>query len=339
MASFPLFSRFPVEIQLVIWEFAAALDPEPEVCVAWPLLIEQYTRPPEEPALPFLVDTAWPAVVHVCRVAREAALKSGAVQLRYSPVAGFAVPYRHFIPAIDTLYWGKFQTGAMRLFLYRPENASLARDLRHLSIDLSGWSPAFEVAKLIRRKLVDLRTLSMVFPATANVPETLLPFLPPARRCRLRTMSDKALDEITMARAPLLRAEESGPLPLSLRTYIDKQRENFGRHVREFSVQGPEGTAWSTRDDSFSGLEITAQTFVEYRRTGDQEQWVETCQDRLVPRPGQGTTAPRPRYIWPEDRKRPEEYRVLDDDNSQCSLEENRAYIQRWQGQAPHSWR
>ncbi|KAG7284707.1 hypothetical protein NEMBOFW57_009316 [Staphylotrichum longicolle] len=148
-------------------------------------------------------------------------------------------------------------------------------------------------------------------------------------------MSDKALDEITMA-----RPGEREPMPL--RKYLDKQRGNLDSHVLNFHDHGPEGTAWNTRDKRFSGLEITAQTFVEYRGTAaesNQEQWVETCQDRLVARPGDKTTAPRPRYIWPEDRKSPEEYRVLDDDSSQCSLEENRAYIQRKRGNQPHSWR
>lgn len=78
MASFPQFSRLPVELQLAIWELAVA-DPQPEVCIAWPMNIDaEASIPPEEPALPFTVDTAWPAV-----------------------------PYRRFIPAIDTLYCGR----------------------------------------------------------------------------------------------------------------------------------------------------------------------------------------------------------------------------------------
>ena len=343
MASFPLFSCFPVEIQLAVWAFAAfaaVLDPQPEVCLVWPLHMEPYATPPDQPVLPFVVDTAWPAVVHVCRAAREAVLnKSGAVQLRYSSLAGFAVPYRHFIPAIDTLYWGHFQAGAMRIFFARPENASLAQDLRHLSVELTGWYQ-LGLAELIRGKAVDLRTLSIVFPATINVPGSFQSFLPPARRCKLRNMSDKALDEITMARVPFLRLGEREPMPL--RKYLDKQRGNLDSHVLRFYDHGPDGTAWSTRDKCFSGLEITAQTFVEYRgivAEGNQEQWVETCQDRLVARPDDDTTAPRPRHIWPEDRKSPEEYRVLDDDSSQCSLEENRAYIQRKRGNQPHSSR
>ena len=106
MASFLQFSRLPIELQLAIWELAVP-DPEPEVCIVWPMNIDdEASIPPEEPALPFTVDTAWPAVAHVCHAAREAVLAPGAVRLRHSPAAGIAVPYRRFIPAIDTLYWG-----------------------------------------------------------------------------------------------------------------------------------------------------------------------------------------------------------------------------------------
>ncbi len=343
MASFPLFSCFPVEIQLTVWAFAAILDPEPEVCLAWPLNIKQYgaARPPEQPALPFTVDTAWPAVVHVCSAAREAAFKSGAIQLRYSPLAGFAVPFRHFIPAIDTLYWGQFQAGAMCQFLDRPEIAHITRDLRHLSLELVAWYPPSDVAELIRKKAVDLCTLSMVLPSTSHIPSLSVKFLPPTRRCRLRNIPDSALDEITIARVPFLRPGESEPMPL--RKYVEKQRGGLDRHVREWSVQGPEGTAWSSRDESFSGLEVTVQTFAEYRYAlpGDnQEQWVEArnLKNRLSASP-QDDAAPEPRHIPVADRKNPEEYRVLDDDSSWYSYEEFVADMNRLYGHLPHAWR
>ena len=324
MASFPLFSSFPVEIQLAIWAFAAILDPEPEVCLAWPLNINEYNRPPEQPALPFTVDTAWPTVAHVCRAARDAALNSGAIQLRHSSLAGFAVPFRHFIPAIDTLYWGQFQAGAMYLFLKEPENANIARDLRHISLDLTGWYPLSDLAELIRQRAVDLCTLSMVLPNTANLPSASLKFLPPTRRCRLRTIPDSALDEITIARVAFLRAGESEPM--SLRKYLEKQRGALDRHVRGWPVHGPEGTAWSSKENSFSGLDVMAQTFVEYRCAllGDnREQWIEArnLENRLSASP-QDDAAPNPRHIPVASRKNPEEYRVHDDDSSWYSYEE-----------------
>ena len=125
MESFSLFCHFPGELQLAIWEFAAIQPdiPEPEVCLAWPLNIEYDSRPPEDPVLPFTVDTAWPGVAHACRASREAFLASSRA-VRYSPAAGFAVPYRRFIPAIDTLYLGQAQISAVLRFLSRPEKSA-----------------------------------------------------------------------------------------------------------------------------------------------------------------------------------------------------------------------
>jgi hypothetical protein len=246
MASFPLFPYFPREIQLAIWAFAAVLqDPEPEVCLVWPLNIEsaigQYARFPEQPVLPFIVDTAWPAVAHVCHAAREAALR----------------------------------------------------------------------------------------------------FLPPRRRCRLRDVSDEALDEVRIARVPFEGATEVNGLPF--RKHLENRRAGMDNHIRHFLVRGgDEGTAWSTADCCFSGLEIRAQTFVEYTRAENNEgQWVEVCGDRLLGTTPQDPTAPAPRRVPLANRKHPEEYRVLDDDSGWYSREEflsdmEREYPEYYQNR---SWR
>ncbi len=320
MASFPLFPCFPVEIQLAIWAFAAVLDPEPEVCLVWPSTLETWDaspdRPADEPALPFIVDTDWPAVAHVCRVAREAAFKSG--RLRYSPLAGFAVPYRHFMPAIDTLYCGQLQYVALCLFLNRPENAHIARDLRRLALEIAAPFPLSNVAEVIRKSVIDLRTLSLVFPGTMNLSSPTESFHRPTRRCKLRNIAGDSLDEITIAQ--VLDSREGKARPMTLRKYLDHQRAALDRHVREGSIHGDEGTAWSTNDNSFSGLEITAQTFVEYH-CNQEEQWIEVCRDRLLSSPDLDMMR-RPLYVWPADRKNPEEHRVIDDDSRLYSVEE-----------------
>ncbi len=324
MASFPLFPSFPVEIQLAVWAFAAVPDPEPEVCLVWPLRLDKFARPPEEPVLPFIVDTAWPAVAHVCRAAREVALKSGAVRLRHSSLAGFAVPYRHFIPAIDTLFWGRSQYHTMCIFLNRPENAHIARDLRHLALDASAFSPASEVAELIRKKAIYLQTLRIVVPGTTDLKNDAVSFIPPARRCRLRNISDHALDEVKIVYVSGLREGETHPMPL--RKFLDYQRASLDYSVRIRSVRGDEGTAWSTRDDAFSGLEITAQTFVEYRYESNQVQWIEVCKDRLLNVAGASSW---PRRILQADLKNPEVYRGVDDDSGLYTMEESNADFRR----------
>jgi hypothetical protein len=101
-------------------------------------------------------------------------------------------------------------------------------------------------------------------------------------------------------------------------------------YVRKFAVHGDKGTAWSTSDCCFSGLEIKAQTFVEYTMTeNNQGQWVEVCKDRLLGEHGiEGDVAPEPRHILVMDRKNPEQYRVLDDDNALYSTEEFKLTLQ-----------
>jgi hypothetical protein len=240
------------------------------------------------------------------------------------------VPYRHFIPAIDTLYCGRFQYTALCWFLNRPENAHIAKDLRYLALEISAPFPLSEVAVVIRKRAIYLRTLSLVLPGTMNLRSPAVSFLQPARRCRLRNIPDDTLDEITLARILSLRPGERQPM--SLRKYLDHSRAALDRHIRDRSVGGDEGTVWSTKEDSFSGLEITAQTFVEFCNTGrtegsqEAEQWVEVCRDRLLDESGM---APRPRRIRAEDRMNPEEYRVLDDDSCMYTMEELMADVKR----------
>ena len=290
MASFPLFPLLPVELQLAIWAYAVVPDPEPEVCVVCPLFL----TPDEKPTHPFIVDTAWPAAIHVCRTAREAVFASGALRLRYSPVAGFAVPYRHFLPDIDTLYINQSQVFLVsRLF-----SQEFARGLRHLAVEVAGMESDYDrLPLMIRRRAIFLRTLSIVFASTASpnvVPPRTPTFRPPLRRCRLRDISSETFAKMKM---------RDTWNPANLQKYLDKYRQSMDGRIRVFpAYTAEEGTAWSTVDGSFSGLEMKAQMFVEYAMAEDrQERWVEVCEGLEMP------------YMVVEDRKNPEEYRVLDD--------------------------
>ncbi len=332
MGSFSLFCNFPVELQLAIWEFAAIQPetPEPEVCLAWPLNLDELS-PFEVPVLPFTVDTAWPGIAHACRASREVFLASRSV--RFSPVAGFAVPYRRFIPAIDTLYCGRAQIGGVFGFLTRPKNLHVARDLRHLAVELSITVAVERIGQLIYQHVACLRTLSIVVPSTMDNTshEQHVPFLPPKRRCRLRDIPSEILNR--------MKIMESRRSLTPVQEYLHERRDAMETWVRDqvhvYEWAKREGTAWSTEDSCFSGLEIKAQTFVEYRSTNNQEQWVEVCQDRLLGK--DGWTAPRPRRIEAADRKNPEEYRVLDDDSGLPGLEEYRADLVRLYGLVAHA--
>lgn len=55
------------------------------------------------------------------------------------------------------------------------------------------------------------------------------------------------------------------------------------KNANRLSVEDPSaerGTAWNQEDRSFSGVEIKAQSFVDYARSeGGEESWVERCGD------------------------------------------------------------
>lgn len=284
----------------------------------WPLVFCSYPGQREQPLLPFTVDTAWPAVFHACRESREAVLSSGAFRLRHSPRAGFAVPFRAFDPTIDTLYWGKFQSDAMHDFFTDPASAALGRALRHIAIEVPALYPQRFLAETIRQMAVCVQTLSLVLPDTKNLDEgedklnchlTHIPFLPPARRCRLRDLSSDVVQKTMITDVPLVPAHWVRTMPL--RAYMELRRWEMDQHVRTFNVVGTKGSAWSDEDTSFSGLKIKAQTFVQYKGP-KPERWVEVCGHRTLD--GSRGKTGEPRYIKRMHRRNPEEYRVLDDD-------------------------
>ncbi len=340
MTSFHQFPKLPPELQLAIWEFAIS-GPEPEICLVWPLAIPAYTDPPQEPALPFVVDTGWPTVAHVCRTARKAVLTSGAVRLRHSPAAGLAVPFRRFIPAIDTLYVGRHQLYAVCAFLGRPDNARLARALRYLAVEHTAMLPESVLGELIQQHAVNVRTLTIVFPGTVYNAPWSASFLPPARRCKLCEIPDGTLAGIEVTEIPQFQ-EFGSDMPFvretrddededdpdwsstPARALLDESRQSMEGYVtNRWSDCGGEGMGPSVPESHVSGLEIKPGMLREYRRTAaGEEDWVEVCAERLLGSGPQDERAPEPRHIPVAERRNPEEYRGLDDDSGAYSVAE-----------------
>lgn len=69
--AFHNFSNLPFEIRQSIWLFILPVD-TPEVCLMWPVNLYQRYEGPESalPSEPFVVDTAFPVLIHVCRESR-----------------------------------------------------------------------------------------------------------------------------------------------------------------------------------------------------------------------------------------------------------------------------
>ncbi|KXX79427.1 hypothetical protein MMYC01_203514 [Madurella mycetomatis] len=299
LTSFTVFSKLPLELQLAIWELVIP-DPVPEVCITWPLYLERMRH--DEPIQPLIVDTAWPAVTHVCRTSRRAVLKSGQLRRRYSPTAGLDVPFRMFDPAIDTLYIGRWQTDVMVRFLVRPENAPLARALRHIAIETAAAYPPSDLAEVIRKSAIFLKTLSFLIPDLSDS-HRLHSFLPPAGRFRLRDIPDDVVRRISLTGVPFV--DPLGLATVSLPSWMEIIHRRMDEHVINWNVQGDEGTAWSTKDKSFSGVEFKVQTFVEYTMTADEgPRWERGSRELKNQQPN----------FELRERKNPEEYRVLDDD-------------------------
>lgn len=277
-------------------------DPEPEVCIVWPLAIQYWKA--EKPALPFMVDTAWPAVVHVCRDARAILLRSGLVRLRYSQLAGFDVPCREFNPCIDTLYWNRDQIEAMGIFFKEPENVDLMCSLRHIAIELPGIYPSLIPAPFLRTENTFPRTVAFVVPDTSEDYSFRDSFLPPARRFKLRDIPEDRLQNTTCRNVPY-RTEDLCATQ-SLQQVIQACRKRLIDAMRP-QTPNEEGVSWDLEDRNTGGLNIKVQSFVEYTAG----EWVEVCGSRKL---GQHGQAPQVRLIPPGDWKNPRDYRVLDDD-------------------------
>ncbi|KLU89884.1 hypothetical protein MAPG_08853 [Magnaporthiopsis poae ATCC 64411] len=84
---------------------------------------------------------------------------------------------------------------------------------------------------------------------------------------------------------------------MPLTAFMDHVRDEMNYHVRTFDVVGPDGTAWSTVGNSFGGLVLKAQTFIDGRKMG-------LALGRHH----------RPPRIAAADRRNPEKHRVIEDD-------------------------
>ncbi|KXX74430.1 hypothetical protein MMYC01_208889 [Madurella mycetomatis] len=312
--NFMLFPKLPVEIRLMIWGLVGDSAPErvPEVCILWPFSLEVMSS--DQPHQPFVVDTAWPSLMHACRESREVALRSKNLRLRFSPLAGFAVPFRNFDPEIDTLHWGFYQVWSMFSMFRREENRPLIQSLRHMSLETAALFNPRELFYFITLATPFLRTLAFVFADSSNQNHAKTIFKPPARRCRLRDIPDEVANGMTIRGTPHY-GQQGQSVQTSLRRFMELRREEL-----EGSCPQPrlmltlpyEGTAWDNKQKKLHELQIKAQTFVEYEWTQAKGvQWLEVCGHRRLG----NQEELRPRYIPAMERKNPEEYRVLDDES------------------------
>ncbi|KAJ4304312.1 hypothetical protein N0V88_001925 [Collariella sp. IMI 366227] len=190
------FTGFPFELRHLIWGFALPDDDEPEVLILEAVHVLE--RQEDGGTEPMVVDTAFPALMHVCRESRNFVVNNAGrfgIQFRDCPVDAAAasytisVPCRPFRPELDTIYWNHAMTELMR---HGGDDAWLSV-LRHLA--LASPSPPVwlrnDMPHYILTSCPELRSLSVVVTGSSDdSPVREAVALPPkGRRCKLRPIT------------------------------------------------------------------------------------------------------------------------------------------------------
>lgn len=270
------FTGFPFELRHLIWGFALP-DDEPEVLI---LEAEHVLERPVGGTAPMMVDTAFPALMHVCRESRNFVITNAGrfgIHTRICPegAAGgctISVPCRPFRPELDTMYWNRGMTELMR---HGGDDAWLSV-LRHLA--LASPSPPVwlrnDMPHYILTSCPELRSLSVVVTGSSDdSPVREAVAVPPeGRRCKLRP--------ITPGRAQAMMVvcdvRENGRNQreyYSMGDYMEVFRKaldnlGYGSFVPDEEFRGH---VWDRERRAFVNLRSFPQTFVEWY----QGEWVE----------------------------------------------------------------
>lgn len=314
--AFPNFGSLPLEIREQIWLFSLPAD-EPEVCLMWPVYLHQRFEGPEStiPSSPFVVDTAFPGLMHVCRESRTLVQNShiSGVRFRSSASAGCPVPFRRFCPELDTMYLGSENIIDVGRNAYDIPGLD---QVTSLAIELQwGFRYDHDVTGAILNVMNRLQTLSIVLPDSSdnNWPRQVghghEAFKQPARRCKLQRIDPEL--------QPTIHVDTTGDdwatpmalvsLPLALSQCRQALENNALLSLEEDALLSR--TTRPDREDRklFDHLAINAQTFIEYQKDGS---WKEICGERRFIDAGRHNMMGR--YIPVAERPNPELVRVND---------------------------
>jgi hypothetical protein len=288
--SFSRFGSLPPELREQIWMLCLPAD-EPEVCLMWPVYLHSKYEGPEGlpeaslPSRPFVVDTAFPALMHVCRESRSTVQNSqrSGVRFRNSSAAGCLVPFRHYRPDLDTVYWGSENVEELsRKAASLPELGQITS----LALELQwGFRHDYSLIAALLGVMKGLKTLSIVLPSSSDdnwprqVGEGHEAFKQPGRRCKLRTVdaNEKPMIHVDTTGDDWAMPAELVPLPVALRQ-CRESLERSARRTRQDSFRSAQLPGDSRCDQIWlDNLAIRAQTFEEYQKDGT---WKEICGER-----------------------------------------------------------
>lgn len=291
--TFTLFNNLPSELRHIIWRLSLP-DDEPEVFILRRTdpQCHQKDDPPRPP--PMTVDTAFPALMHVCHESRSVVLQNNSIRFRFSAAAGCDVPCRQFRPELDTLFWN----GDLQQSLWGRRTVSgdadtdadtgrlLLPQLRHLALPSSSAFCGQLLTDCIMGFCPALRSLSVVFADSADGNWVKSRFRESGRRCKLRRIQSHHARVMTVVMDTSGGCEPEDTDRVTLEGVMDRFREDLERN-RKSSMYWHEkytGRPWSTMLDSPAPkLDCFAATFVEWRGGG----WVEVCGEggRMYPSP------------------------------------------------------
>ncbi|KXX78315.1 hypothetical protein MMYC01_206234 [Madurella mycetomatis] len=146
------------------------------------------------------VETAFPALMHVCRESRDFVLKHSRLSFRSSRKARCEEPFRLFRSDLDTVFWnqdllpylwGPFHTTSHNLWLSQ---------LRHLAIASSRAFRGPHTTDSIIGHCPELRSLSVVFSDSSDNNWAMSQFVEPEQRHKLRCIHPDRARVMTVLR-------------------------------------------------------------------------------------------------------------------------------------------
>ncbi|KAI1141897.1 hypothetical protein F5Y05DRAFT_409047 [Hypoxylon sp. FL0543] len=270
----PLFTKFndlPPELRRIVWKLALP-DDNAEICIPWPLNEEAAYWRRENGVLvthtnflePYLVDTCFPVIMHVCRESRDLAVSQ--LRFRYSPLAGCPVPFRAFRPDLDIMHVSFFREPTDEHEM--PRWPRYPRGTQHLAFDLHTLKDGSHLWILVGQASLDVRTVTCILPASNAILDTAVRVRPPVRRCRLRPVeqpSDGSQSHIIWVDRGFDRRMTG------LRHYLEEVQDRIGTQFLEYlellqrvNRQEKYNKRWNAAECRFD-IEFLAQTFEEHR--------------------------------------------------------------------------
>ncbi|KAI1206470.1 uncharacterized protein F4807DRAFT_439306 [Annulohypoxylon truncatum] len=261
------FSDLPFELRIMIWELVLP-DKKQEICIPWPLQEEAppdaFIRPPRSPRKflePFLVDTDFPVLMHVCRESRGFAIAR--TRFRHSLVAGCPVPFRAFDPDLDIMYYSRCRPPI------GPDDykwGDFPRALKHLAVDVHTLRDGSYFAEAFCQHF-HLRTITCILPAPGAIVLTSARFRPPYRRCRLRAVEQPTTSG---SQSHFIHVDSGNYRRLcSISRFLEEVRDHiddgFLSYIRDDGLMHPNfRPRWNAEEQKYD-FELDAAMFEEYR--------------------------------------------------------------------------